>query len=223
MSYLGCKGASGAYQAVIAAMPAHDTYIDAYLGTGLIFNRKAPALRSIGIDIDEDTLSCFETDKEIEIYNTDALKFLLNFDHKSNGRVFVYADPPYLPSTRTSKNKYRHDYTEKNHIDFLNTMNILSSRGIMVMISGYPSKLYDDHLKAWRTYEYQVMTRGGVRTEKLWMNYPEDSVYWASYAGKDYQKRQGIKRKAERWAKKYKALSNEERVAVMAALLSADS
>jgi DNA adenine methylase len=36
MSYLGSKAASGAYQAIIAQMPAHDTYIETHLGTGIV-------------------------------------------------------------------------------------------------------------------------------------------------------------------------------------------
>ncbi|GAB7269522.1 hypothetical protein DZS_09150 [Dickeya ananatis] len=32
MGYLGSKGASGAYQKIIAAMPPHDTYIESHLG-----------------------------------------------------------------------------------------------------------------------------------------------------------------------------------------------
>ena len=53
MSYLGSKAASGAYQAIIAAMPAHDTYIETHLGTGAIMKYKPLASRSIGIDIDK--------------------------------------------------------------------------------------------------------------------------------------------------------------------------
>ncbi|MFS1487716.1 hypothetical protein BCU41_024755 (plasmid) [Vibrio lentus] len=39
MGYLGSKAASGAYQAIIANMPQHDIYIEAFLGTGAIFQK----------------------------------------------------------------------------------------------------------------------------------------------------------------------------------------
>ncbi len=91
------------------------------------------------------------------------------------------------------------------------------------MISGYPSLLYDELLSDWRTYEFTVMTRGGVRTEKIWMNYPGGEVYSAAFAGKNYIDRQRIKRKAERWAKKYQALPPAERMAILAKLLSEES
>ncbi len=70
--------------------------------------------------------------------------------------------------------------------------------------------------------EFQVMTRGGVRTEKIWMNYPDGAAYSAAFAGKDYIDRQRIKRKAERWKSKYAALPPAERLAIMTALNEVD-
>ena len=63
------------------------------------------------------------------------------------------------------------------------------------------------------------MTRGGPRTEKLWYNFDIDRRHWSSYAGKNFTDRQRIKRKAQRWAMKYRALPNEERLAVLAAIM----
>lgn len=53
--YLGSKQVSGAYQAVIANMPPHDTYIETHLGSGIVLRRKPPAARSIGLEIDPAT------------------------------------------------------------------------------------------------------------------------------------------------------------------------
>lgn len=66
------------------------------------------------------------------------------------------------------------------------------------------------------------MTRGGVRTEKLWCNFQPSAVHWASYAGEDFTDRQRIKRKAGRWARMYGELPPGERLAVLAALLAVD-
>ena len=49
-SYFGSKATSGLCQPIIALMPPHDTYIETHLGGGAIMQRKAPALRNIGID-----------------------------------------------------------------------------------------------------------------------------------------------------------------------------
>lgn len=43
MSYLGSKAASGAYQAIIAQMPPHDTYIETHLGSGVVMRAKPRA------------------------------------------------------------------------------------------------------------------------------------------------------------------------------------
>src|SRR6266446_5501668 len=98
MNYLGSKAASGAYQAIIAAMPAHDTYIETHLGSGAIMRRKPLAARSIGIDIDSEVIARFGSMAGVELHRGDAVAFLRQFDFASAGRVLVYADPPYLHS-----------------------------------------------------------------------------------------------------------------------------
>lgn len=47
--YLGAKSASGAFQAVIGSMPPHDTYIEAFAGSGAVLRAKPKAGRSIVI------------------------------------------------------------------------------------------------------------------------------------------------------------------------------
>ena len=87
------------------------------------------------------------------------------------------------------------------------------------MLSGYPSEVYDDLLSDWKTIEFQSMTRGGIRTEKLWMNYELESVFDTRFVGKNCMERQQIKRKAERWQEKYKKMPIYEQQAIMQALL----
>lgn len=76
MGYLGSKAASGAYQAIIASMPAHDTYIETHLGSGAVMRRKPAAWRSIGIDLDSQVIEQFVGVEGIELYCTDAVTFL---------------------------------------------------------------------------------------------------------------------------------------------------
>ncbi|MFJ5429268.1 DNA adenine methylase [Pectobacterium actinidiae] len=222
MGYLGSKAASGAYQKIIANMPPHDTYIESHLGGGAVIQRKPPALRNIGIDIDEEALKNFAFTHQlanVNLVRRDAVEYLRMFDFTRAGRVLIYVDPPYLPETRTSRNRYRYEYTADDHRELIATLRRVPAS---VMISGYPSLLYDELLHDWRAIEFQVMTRGGVRTEKLWVNFPEGVAYSAAFAGKDYIDRQRIKRKAERWAAKYRAMTPAERLAVMSALNEVD-
>ena len=89
-----------------------------------------------------------------------------------------------------------------------------------VMLSGYPSGLYDELLPDWRTLELQVMNQSGVRTEKLWFNFTPERVHWPRYAGKNFTDRQRIKRKAANWGRRYQELPRAERVAVLAAMMA---
>jgi DNA adenine methylase len=86
-----------------------------------------------------------------------------------------YVDPPYLPDTRSPSNRYdlkyrsyRHELSEADHVRLLDMLCEL--RG-MVVLSGYPSKIYDDALIDWRRVEVQALADGArPRTEVLWLN-----------------------------------------------------
>ena len=217
-SYFGSKAAFGLFQPIIALMPPHDTYIETHLGGGAIMKRKPPAITNIGIDIDPQALSAFDCDYPVRLENDCALRFLSNYPF--TGSELVYSDPPYLLHTRTSVRRYRFDYTQADHIALLEQ---LKSLPCAVMISGYPSSLYDAMLKDWQRMQMQAMSRGGPRTEKLWFNFVPDRVHWASFAGKNFTDRQRIKRKATRWGKNYQALPRAERVAVLAAMMAVEA
>lgn len=220
MGYLGSKAASGAYQAIIANMPPHDTYIETHLGGGAIMLRKPSVARSIGIDIDQAAIDLNEY-HGVDLHCGDAVDFLDSFDFASAGRVLIYSDPPYVAATRTSRNRYKHEYNDDDHIKLLNQLKQCQQKGAMVMVSGYPSALYEKNID-WRNIEFQVMTRGGVRTEKLWFSFDSDKVNWSTYAGENFTDRQRIKRKAEGWAKKYQALPEMERIAILSELLKCE-
>jgi hypothetical protein len=198
-------------------MPPHDIYIETHLGGGAIMQRKPPALYNIGIDLNARELAAFECDYPVERVHGCAHRYLADFDYQ--GSELVYCDPPYLQRTRTSERRYRYDYSESDHIELLT---LLKSLPCQVILSGYPSTLYDDLLDGWRTLELQVMNQAGVRTEKLWFNFTPDRVHWASYAGKNFTDRQRVKRKAANWGKRYEALPRAERVAVLAAMMAVE-
>ncbi|MGK8676404.1 DNA adenine methylase [Serratia marcescens] len=220
MGYLGSKAASGAYQAIISQMPPHDTYIETHLGGGAIMLRKPPARYSIGIDLDMFAIENFrqhvEERRDVNLVIDDSVAFLERMDWPEFGRTLIYADPPYLPETRTSRARYRHEYTVDDHHRLIDVLRTVPAN---VMISGYPPALYDELLGDWRSIQFQVMTRGGPRTEQLWMNFAEGAAYSHAFAGANYIDRQRIKRKAERWAKNYSALPAAEQTAILAAML----
>lgn len=218
--YLGAKSGSGVYQAIIAQMPPHDTYIETHLGTGAVMRAKPPAARSIGVELDPATIAAYPPPAGVELVQGDAAAFLRGFDVAGAGRVLVYADPPYVLATRTSAKRYRFDYTDAQHRELLAELRAIAAAGAAVIVSGYPSELYAAELAAWRTFTFQAMTRGGPRTEQLWMSFAAGEVQHARYAGQNYTERQRIKRKAARWQAMYRALPPGERLAILAAILT---
>lgn len=218
MGYFGSKATSGLCQPIISMMPPHTTYIETHLGGGAIMKRKPPALCNVGIDRDSRALAQFECDYPVELVRGCAHRFIA--EHEFQGSELIYADPPYLKSTRTSQRRYRFDYRTADHVELLE---LLKNVPCQVMISGYPSALYNQQLRGWNSVELQVRNQCGVRTEKLWMNFTVNRVHWASFAGKNFSDRQRIKRKAASWGKRYENLSRCERVAVLAAMMAVET
>jgi len=82
--------------------------------------------------------------------------------------TLFFIDPPYLPSTR-SKAGYRHEMTDTDHIALLEQLRHVKG---MVVLSGYPSDLYDQTLHNWHRIERQSRAAGSTRprTEVLWLS-----------------------------------------------------
>lgn len=217
MGYFGSKAASGAYQAIIALMPPHDTYIELFAGSGAVLLNKPAAARSYAVDLVPELLAAIRKGRrDVATICGDAIGYIAGFDYAAAGRVVIYADPPYLHSTRTSRHRYRHELSDMDHLRLLGQLKKVPAS---VILSGYPSLLYDRVLGEWNTREFQAMTRGGPRTEKLWFNFEPRAVEWATWAGKGFTDRQRIKRKAARWASNYAKLPPGERLAILAAVL----
>ena len=83
--------------------------------------------------------------------------------------VLIYADPPYLRSTRSSW-QYRQELDEAGHVELLRAL--IDHPG-PVMLSGYDSDLYNDMLpRSWEKLQHPAQAQGGVpRMETLWVNF----------------------------------------------------
>ena len=75
----------------------------------------------------------------------------------------------------------------------------------------------------WRSVSLQVMNQAGVVTEKVWFNFEPDRVHWARYAGRNFTHRQAVKRKAQNWGRRYRAMPPAERLAVLSALMAVEA
>lgn len=101
----------------------------------------------------------------VQIENQPAIKVIERYA-KSN--VFIYADPPYVRSTRSGR-IYACEMTDQDHIELLE---LLQKHPGPVMISGYDNEIYSDLLKGWHTEKQVARCEGGQqRQEVLWMNY----------------------------------------------------
>ena len=218
MAWFGSKATTGLCQPLIAMMPPHDIYIETHLGGGAIMQRKPPALGNIGIDLDARAIEGFSCDYPVELVHGCAHRFLAEFPFE--GRELIYSDPPYLHRVRRGTQRYRHDYGEADHVALLD---LLKGLPCQVMLSGFPSSLYDGQLAEWRSTSLQVMNHAGVVTEKIWFNFEPDRLHWARFAGRNFTHRQRVKRKAESWSRRYAAMPRAERLAVLGAMMAVEA
>ena len=249
MTYFGGKGQDGVYQTIINQIPEHKVYIEPFLGGGAIMLKKKPALINIGIDLAVESLlafpprlnlllikqSFFDYLGSIKVENgcaisvdgssEDIFAFTGSIDRYRtaektySGRdVFIYCDPPYLHRNR-GKTRYKFEMTDDDHIKLLN---ILKRLGSAIAISTYPNELYSEMLNDWRMLEYNSTDRTGtVRTENLFMNYPEPVfLHDDRYVGKNACERQGIKRRIERTKKRILNWKPQERQKLLRKILS---
>lgn len=108
----------------------------------------------------------------VQIEQRPALDLIRKFDVPN---CLMYLDPPYVPASRsrsirwtTGKCCYAHEMSIEDHEVLLET--ITASRA-MIVLSGYPSDLYDRALQRWRRLELKARAHGNSpRTEVLWIN-----------------------------------------------------
>lgn len=123
--------------------------------------------------------------RTVSVDNRPAEKLIATYDSPN---VAIYVDPPYLGETRTSldekkrrKADYRHDMSAAADHEALAA--VLHGCKAAVVLSGYPSPLYDGLYADWHRAEMTVQrpstnTRGRAGTaaiEVLWSNRPLDT------------------------------------------------
>jgi DNA adenine methylase len=85
-----------------------------------------------------------------------------------------YLDPPYVHETRTAKDVYGCEMSEADHRELLDVVRACKGK---VMLSGYPSELYDKALKGWNRHSFDLANHaaGGKakrrQIEVVWCNF----------------------------------------------------
>jgi DNA adenine methylase len=209
MHYPGGKGKT--YQHIINLMPRHDVYIETHLGGGSVMRKKKPAAVNIGVERDAAVLASWRQMgvPNLELVHGRAEDFLSAYPFK--GDEVVYADPPYLPELRRRPKLYRCEYTTQDHVALLK---ILVQLPCKVLVSGYPSALYDRMLPAWNQWRFLSKTQVDVREEVVWFNFEvPPQLHDSQYLGDTFRDRQSTKRRMDRLKSKVLAMEPRERAA----------
>ncbi len=107
----------------------------------------------------------------VVLENRQAIKVINQ--HDSEDTLF-YCDPPYVQSTRDGGGDYAHEMTDDDHRELARVLTEV--RG-MVVVSGYPSKLYCELFDGWLTVSRLALADGArERTEVIWMNRAAESA-----------------------------------------------
>lgn len=107
--------------------------------------------------------------KLVQIEKDSALEVIKRFDHK--GTLF-YVDPPYVHSTRYHNSKSKGYAFEMSDDDHRQLAAVLHNVRGMVILSGYPSALYDELYSDWKVVTKDVQNISGkvAETECLWLS-----------------------------------------------------
>jgi len=107
---------------------------------------------------------------KVIVTNTDGIKLIRKYNREN---IFIYCDPPYEQSTRTST-RYSVDMDRAGHLDFLDA--VINSKA-KILISGYDCELYDVlGENGFKKVSFEVKTIDGnfkpkTKTEYLYYNY----------------------------------------------------
>ena len=116
-------------------------------------------------------LEAAERLRGVQIECRPALELIRRFNFPN---VLIYADPPYLLSARSSGQKqYAHEMTDVDHLELLEALK--AHRG-PVLLSGYPSPIYDRALADWHNDTARATDQLSRRREEvLWMNFEPEA------------------------------------------------
>lgn len=111
--------------------------------------------------------------KDVHIASLDGVEYVWKLANSPT--CLIYADPPYLPETRTAKNTYNEfEMTTAQHQEFLIAAQNTKAK---MLISGYASNMYFERLKSWNLVTKTMANNAGQnkikqkRIECLWKNY----------------------------------------------------
>ncbi len=111
--------------------------------------------------------------RRVQIICQSAFDAIPRFDHPEG---LIYCDPPYVHGSRSkgSTDVYGVEMTDDDHQQLATLLSCCKAR---VILSGYPSDLYDRLYMNWRKVEFDIANHAaggktkGRERECLWMNF----------------------------------------------------
>ncbi|HYC70016.1 MAG TPA: DNA adenine methylase [Opitutaceae bacterium] len=217
MRYIGGKNAEGVAQRIINLIPPHRVYIEPFLGSGAVLRTKAPAEKSIGCDLVPTLFPALRSAApNLALLQECGVRFLECY--RWTGDELVYADPPYLLSTRGGRRYYRAEMSDADHLRLLGVLKRIPAK---VILSGYPSDLYARELEDWSVETFRAWTRNHrPRTECLWFNFPRPTVlHDTRFVGRDRRERWNVERRRRRLRERFLRMAPLSRAALFSALV----
>lgn len=116
-------------------------------------------------NLPEKIMQAAERLRGVQIENRPAVELIQKFNFRN---VLIYADPPYVLSTRHGK-QYKCEMDDADHNDLIDVL--LDHKG-PVILSGYDNDLYNDRLKSWQRKETTSYSQVNYKKKEiLWMNF----------------------------------------------------
>ena len=123
--------------------------------------------------IDEQMPFIIERLRRVQIVSRPAIDVIRQWDGPD---TLIYCDPPYVHETRheSSRDVYGVEMTERHHRDLAA---VLSGCKAKVVLSGYPSPLYEELYGTWRQVTFDIANHaaGGRekarKQERLWLSW----------------------------------------------------
>ena len=121
----------------------------------------------------ENLPTIIERIRRVQIICQSAFDAIPHFD---NADGLIYCDPPYVHSTREqhSRKIYHAEMDDKEHRSLGVLLRQCKSK---VVVSGYPSPLYEEIYSGWRNVTFDIANHAaggrkkGREKECLWMNF----------------------------------------------------
>lgn len=125
--------------------------------------------------VEEDLPRVIERIRGVDFREQDALEVIRDAERYRDRRVLLFADPPYLHNTRTTRDAYDHEMSEDDHFNLVSALIRASEWGAKVFLCGYESPQYREWVPpSWEMHTFSMPNHSGQgktknrRVECLW-------------------------------------------------------